>query len=93
MLLGGGNQFASSNTLFNRNNFAMRSAPGRGGLGSVLAQNNSMLLAHLDQRGMGGRGRGGHGPLDMDQWQMGRTATINVHNEHPSIRMDINGMG
>jgi hypothetical protein len=73
------------------NQFAVnRAAPGKGGLNSMFAQYNHSLLASLNTPG-GPMGR--PGPLDMEQWQMGRTASIHVHNEHPSIRMEIAGMG
>jgi hypothetical protein len=74
-----------------RNQFAVsRAAPGKGGLNSMFAQYNHSLLSSLNAPG-GPMGRSG--PLDMDQWQMGRTASIHVHNEHPSVRMEIAGMG
>jgi hypothetical protein len=74
-----------------RNQFAVnRAAPGRGGMSSLLSQHTQTILAGMSAPG-GPLGR--PGALDMDQWQMGRTASIHVHNEHPSIRMEIAGMG
>jgi hypothetical protein len=80
-----------SSALENRNQMALnRSAPGKSSVEGLFAQYNQSLMANLGTSGVnGGRGK----PLDMDQWQMGRTAQIHVHNEHPSIRMEVAAMG
>ncbi len=66
-----------------------KAAPGKGGLNSMFANYNHSLLASLNAPG-GPLAR--PGALDMDNYQMGRTAQIHVHNEHPSIRMEMAGM-
>ncbi len=75
-----------SGSIGSRNRFVMQQAPGQGGLASMLAMNVSK---HLTAPG-GPLGR--PAPNDMDNWQMGRTAQIHVHNEHPSIRMELAGL-
>lgn len=64
-----------------------RMAPGGGNMFEKLSQH---LVSRMTAEG--GPMARRDGPLDVDQWQMGRTASIIVRNDHPSVHTSLAGM-